>query len=281
MDEKNIKQKEFWSGAGGDVWVNKQREMDIMLNPLGQRAIDKLNLSSIKTIIDIGCGCGATTLEIAKNIPEGKIVGVDISEPMLSRAREDALKMSLSNTDFVVKDVQTDEIDNNHFDIAFSRFGVMFFEDPYEAFKNINKALKKGGQLSFVCWQHASLNPWQSLSIEVIRGFLDLPAPPPKGPGPFAFEDKSYVQDILESSNFQEIEIMGNEEQIIMFSGKSLKEACEDYLTINPIVTEMLKNSANELKEEILEALMTKFSDFHKEEGLVFPSATWIVTAKK
>ena len=74
MDEKNIKQKEFWSGAGGDVWVNKQREMDIMLNPLGQRAIDKLNLSSIKTIIDIGCGCGATTLEIAKNIPEGKIV---------------------------------------------------------------------------------------------------------------------------------------------------------------------------------------------------------------
>ena len=281
MDEKNIKQKEFWSGAGGDVWVNKQKEMDIMLNPLGQRAIEKLTLSSSETILDIGCGCGATTLEIAKDIPKGKITGVDISEPMLDRAREDALKMSLSNTDFVVKDVQTDEIDNNHFDIAFSRFGVMFFEDPHEAFKNINKALKKGGQLSFVCWQQASLNPWQSLSIEVIRGFLDLPAPPPKGPGPFAFEDKSYVQDILESSNFQEIEIMGNEEQIIMFSGKSLKEACEDYLTINPIVTEMLKNSANELKEEILEALMTKFSDFHKEEGLVFPSATWIVTAKK
>ena len=281
MDEKNIKQKEFWSGAGGDVWVNKQKEMDIMLNPLGQRAIEKLTLSSSETILDIGCGCGATTLEIAKDIPKGKITGVDISEPMLDRAREDALKMSLSNTDFVVKDVQTDEIDNNHFDIAFSRFGVMFFEDPYEAFENINKALKKGGQLSFVCWQQASLNPWQSLSIEVIRGFLDLPAPPPKGPGPFAFEDKSYVQDILESSNFQEIEIMGNEEQIIMFSGKSLKEACEDYLTINPIVTEMLKNSANELKEEILEALMTKFSDFHKEEGLVFPSATWIVTAKK
>ena len=281
MDEKNIKQKEFWSGAGGDVWVNKQKEMDIMLNPLGQRAIEKLTLSSSEIILDIGCGCGATTLEIAKDIPKGKITGVDISEPMLDRAREDALKMSLSNADFVVKDVQTDEIDNNHFDIAFSRFGVMFFEDPCDAFKNINKALKKGGQLSFVCWQQASLNPWQSLSIEVIRGFLDLPAPPPKGPGPFAFEDKSYIQDILESSNFQEIEIMGNEEQIIMFSGKSLKEACEDYLTINPIVTEMLKNSANELKEEILEALMTKFSDFHKEEGLVFPSATWIVTAKK
>src|SRR6056300_1666715 len=119
MDEKNIKQKEFWSGSGGDVWVNKQKEMDIMLKPLGQRAIEKLKLSSSEIILDIGCGCGATTLEIAKDIPKGKITGVDISEPMLDRAREDALKMSLSNTDFVVKDVQTDEIDNNHFDIAF------------------------------------------------------------------------------------------------------------------------------------------------------------------
>ena len=281
MEDKNVKQKEFWSGAGGDVWVNKQKEMDIMLNPLGQRAIDKLDLSNGKRILDIGCGCGATTLEIAKMIPEGKIIGVDISEPMLNQARKDALEMSLSNTEFVVQDVQTDEISKDAFDIAFSRFGVMFFEDPYEAFKNINNALKIGGQLSFVCWQEPLLNPWQSLSIEVIKQFIDLPVPPPKSPGPFAFEDKSYIVDILDRSNFKEINIDDNQEEIIMFSGKSLKEASEDYLTINPVVTEMLKNSPKELKEEILEALIIKFSDFHEDHGLVFPSATWIVTAKK
>ena len=281
MEDKNVKQKEFWSGAGGDVWVNKQKEMDIMLNPLGQRAIDKLDLSDNKRILDIGCGCGATTLEIAKMIPEGKIIGVDISEPMLNQARKDALEMSLSNAEFVVQDVQTDEISKDLFDIAFSRFGVMFFEDSYEAFKNINKALKIGGQLSFVCWQEPLLNPWQSLSIQVIKQFIDLPAPPPKSPGPFAFEDKSYIEDILDRSNFKEINIDDNQEEIIMFSGKSLKEASEDYLTINPVVTEMLKNSPKELKEEILEALIIKFSDFHEDHGLVFPSATWIVTAKK
>ena len=281
MEDKNVKQKEFWSGAGGDVWVNKQKEMDIMLNPLGQRAIDKLDLSNGKRILDIGCGCGATTLEIAKMIPEGKIIGVDISEPMLNQARKDALEMSLSNTEFVVQDVQTDEISKDAFDIAFSRFGVMFFEDSYEAFKNINNALKIGGQLSFVCWQEPLLNPWQSLSIEVIKQFIDLPVPPPKSPGPFAFEDKSYIEDILDRSNFKEINIDDNQEEIIMFSGKSLKEASEDYLTINPVVTEMLKNSPKELKEEILEALIIKFSDFHEDHGLVFPSATWIVTAKK
>ena len=281
MEDKNIKQKEFWSGAGGDVWVNKQKEMDIMLNPLGQRAIDKLDLSNGKRILDIGCGCGATTLEIAKMIPEGKIIGVDISEPMLNQARKDALEMSLSNTEFVVQDVQTDEISKDAFDIAFSRFGVMFFEDSYVAFKNINNALKIGGQLSFVCWQEPLLNPWQSLSIQVIKQFIDLPAPAPKSPGPFAFEDKSYIEDILDRSNFKEINIDDNQEEIIMFSGKSLKEASEDYLTINPVVTEMLKNSPKELKEEILEALIIKFSDFHEDHGLVFPSATWIVTAKK
>ena len=281
MEDKNIKQKQFWSGAGGDVWVDKQREMDIMLNPLGERVIQGLDLKEETKILDIGCGCGATTLEIAKLVNQGEVIGVDISEPMLERATQTASDMALTNISYQVKDVQVDEMPNKYFDIAFSRFGVMFFEDPFEAFKNINHSLKDDGQLSFVCWQHASLNPWQSLSIQVIKEFLDLPAPAPKSPGPFAFEDKSYINEILTESGFRDIEIKDNQEDIVMFSGKSIREACEDYLTINPVVTEMLKNSPTELREEILEALIGKFSDFHNNEGLLFPSATWIVTAKK
>ena len=281
MEDKNIKQRQFWSGAGGDVWVNKQREMDIMLNPLGDRVIERLDLKSDAKIIDIGCGCGATTLEIAKKITQGEILGVDISEPMLDKATETAKEMSLSNISFEVKDVQVDVMPQNYFDVAFSRFGVMFFEDPFEAFKNIHSSLKEDGLLSFVCWQNASLNPWQSLSIQVIKEFLDLPAPAPKSPGPFAFEDKTYLEDILRESGFKGLEISDNQEDIVMFSGKSIREACEDYLTINPVVTEMLKNSKPELTEEILEALVIKFSNFHQNDGLLFPSATWIVTAKK
>ncbi len=281
MEDKNIKQKQFWSGAGGDVWVDKQREMDIMLNPLGERVIQGLDLKEETKILDIGCGCGATTLEIAKIVNQGEVIGVDISEPMLERATQTASDMALTNISYQVKDVQVDEMPNKYFDIAFSRFGVMFFEDPFEAFNNINHSLKDDGQLSFVCWQHASLNPWQSLSIQVIKEFLDLPAPAPKSPGPFAFEDKSYINEILTESGFRDIEIKDNQEDIVMFSGKSIREACEDYLTINPVVTEMLKNSPTELREEILEALIGKFSDFHNNEGLLFPSATWIVTAKK
>jgi ubiquinone/menaquinone biosynthesis C-methylase UbiE len=281
MEDKNIKQKQFWSGAGGDVWVDKQREMDIMLNPLGERVIQGLDLKEETKILDIGCGCGATTLEIAKIVNQGEVIGVDISEPMLERATQTASDMALTNISYQVKDVQVDEMPNKYFDIAFSRFGVMFFEDPFEAFNNINHSLKDDGQLSFVCWQHASLNPWQSLSIQVIKEFLDLPAPPPKSPGPFAFEDKSYIEEILNASGFRDIEIKDNQEDIVMFSGKSIREACEDYLTINPVVTEMLKNSPSELREEILEALIGKFSNYHKDDGLLFPSATWVVSARK
>ena len=281
MEDINIKQKQFWSGAGGEVWVNKQSEMDIMLNPLGAKAIDRLDLNQVTRILDIGCGCGATTLEIAKKIKAGTITGVDISEPMLQRASQNAAELGLTNANFQMLDVQVDEMMSNDFDIAFSRFGVMFFENPFEAFSNIHKTLKEDGQLSFVCWQNPSLNPWQSLSLQVIKQFLDLPAPPPKSPGPFAFEDQSYVQEILEESNFKNIEIFDNQEDIVMFSGKSIQEACEDYLTINPVVTEMLKNSEEKLKEEILAALIDKFSHFHNGNGLLFPSATWIVTARK
>ena len=281
MEDINNKQKQFWSGAGGDVWVNKQEEMDIMLNPLGTKVIDKLDLNQETKILDIGCGCGATTLEIAKKIKDGTITGVDISEPMLKKASQNAAALELTNTSFQVLDVQVDKMPSNDFDIAFSRFGVMFFEDPFEAFSNISKSLKENGQLSFVCWQNPSLNPWQSLSIQGIKQFLDLPAPPPKSPGPFAFEDKTYIQEILEQSNFKDIVIDDNQEDIVMFSGKSIQEACEDYLTINPVVTEMLKNSEEKLKEEILAALIDKFSDFHNGDGLLFPSATWIVTARK
>ena len=280
MEDINSKQKEFWSGSGGDVWVDKQSEMDIMLNPLGTRAINKLDLSGVSKIIDIGCGCGATTLEIAQQLESGEIIGVDISEPMLDRATQNASDLSLSNASFQVLDVQVDDMPSDY-EIAFSRFGVMFFEDPYQAFSNINNSLKENGQLCFVCWQNPSLNPWQSLSLQVIKEFLDLPSPPPKSPGPFAFEDKNYIKDILDRSNFKDIEIQDNQEDIVMFSGKSIEEACEDYLTINPVVTEMLKNSKEELKEEILQALVLKFSEFHNGDGLLFPSATWIVTARK
>lgn len=282
MSKANKNQRDFWSGNGGQIWVERQKAMDTMLSPLGKKALNKLNLSDKDNVLDIGCGCGNTTLNIAKKIqPSGKVTGLDISEPMLKKANESAKEMSLTNTTFRCLDVQTDYIGEEIYTVAFSRFGVMFFEDPIAAFRNINKSLISGAFLSFVCWQSPSLNPWQSIFIQEVRKVIDLPSLPPRSPGPFAFGESEYVTSILEESNFKNIEIDGQTLEVKMFSGRSLSEAVKDYLSINPVVNEMLKDSPEEQKTEIVNSTINAFSPYYSEKGLIFPSATWLVKAKK
>ena len=120
MEDKNSKQKEFWSGKGGDYWVVKQNEMDIMLNPLGEKALAKLNLKADSNVLDVGCGCGATTLEIAKKVSNGIVTGLDISIPMLDQAKSQSSIQGISNVDFRVFDVQVDQLDNEEYDNVYS-----------------------------------------------------------------------------------------------------------------------------------------------------------------
>ena len=282
MSEVNKNQKDFWSGKGGDIWVERQNAMDTMLSPLGEAALNKLNFNEKENVLDIGCGCGHTTLNIAKRIgPSGNVTGLDISEPMLKRAKESADEMSITNTFFKCVDVQTEDLGDQIYSAAFSRFGVMFFEDSIAAFKNINKSLISGGYLSFVCWQSPAVNPWQSLFIQEVKKFLDLPSPPPRSPGPFAFMESEYVSSILEESKFQDITIEGHEAEVNMFSGRSLSDSVKDYISINPVVTQMLKESSENQIAEIVNSGIEAFSPYYSEKGLIFPSATWLVTARK
>ena len=282
MSEVNKNQRDFWSGKGGDIWVERQNAMDTMLSPLGEAALNKLNLNEGENVLDIGCGCGHTTLNIAKRIsPDGQVTGLDISEPMLKRAKESANEMSISNASFNCVDVQTDDIGEEVYSAAFSRFGVMFFEDPIAAFRNINKSLITGASLSFVCWQSPALNPWQSLFIEAVKKYVDLPSPPPRSPSPFAFMESEYVSSILEESNFQNIMIEGHEAEVNMFSERSLSDSVKDYISINPVVSGMLKDSTEQEKTEIINSAIEAFSPYYSAKGLMFPSATWLVTTTK
>ena len=282
MPDANKEQKNFWSGQGGDIWVQRQNSMDTMLNPLGEIALNKLELNDNENVLDIGCGCGSSTLSIAKLIkPNGKVTGLDISEPMLQRARESAQELSLENISFRCLDVQTEDIGENIFTAAFSRFGVMFFEDSLAAFKNINTSLTAGASLSFVCWQSPANNPWQSLFVQEVKKFIDLPSPPPRSPGPFAFMEAEYVNSILQDSNFENIEIVGYEADVNMFSGRSLPDAVKDYTSINPVVSKMLKDSPKKLTEKILNSVINAFMPYFSEKGLIFPSSTWLISANK
>ena len=200
---------------------------------------------------------------------------------MLKKAKESAEEMSLTNVFFNCVDIQTDNLGEEVYTAAYSRFGVMFFEDSVVAFRNINKSLIPGASLSFVCWQSPTVNPWQSLFVQEVKKFIDLPSPPPRSPGPFAFKESEYVTSILEESDFQNIKIEGHEAEVNMFPGRSLSDSVKDYISINPVVSEMLKDSPEEQKTEIINSAIDAFFPYYSEKGLMFPSATWLVTAIK
>ena len=277
-----VTQSEYWNGKAGKKWASLANNQDTLLGKLGEATMDAAGVSNGQSVLDIGCGSGGSTFEISRRIgSDGTVWGVDISKPMLDIAIARLTSHDIGNVRFSEADVTTFDFTNHSFDIAFSRFGVMFFEDSVAAFRNINKSLLPGSPLSFVCWQSPIQNPWQSLFVQEVKKFIDLPAPPPRSPGPFAFMESNYVNSILENSNFESIEIEGHEAEVNMFSGRSLADSVKDYMAINPVVSEMLKDSSNQVKQEIIKSTMEVFSPYYSDKGLIFPGAAWLVTAKK
>ena len=157
----NEAQVEYWNTRGGGTWVKFQDALDRQIEPLGLAAMNTLKPQKGEHILDIGCGCGQTSLDLASRVGDaGSVLGVDISKPMLEVARHRPLPAKDLHVTFALRDAQSDDLGRERFDAVFSRFGVMFFSDPVAAFINIRKSLKPTGRLTFVCWRPLKQNPW-------------------------------------------------------------------------------------------------------------------------
>ena len=274
----NEKQKEFWSGHGGQNWVTKKETLDDMLSPYGLEAINHLTLDNDSHILDIGCGSGETTFQLANQISStGSVTGIDISEPLLKLASKDN---KFQNVLFVQADAQNSNLRKNFYSHAFSRFGVMFFENSISAFRNIHSSLREDGQLSFICWQSPQKNLWQTLVMMEIKKFIEVPTPNPRDPGPFAFGEKDYVNEILTEANFQNIAIQPYEKDITIFKNYTTENAVKEMLELNPSL-HFLKEHPQEVQLKIKEAVTKSYDKRKTSEGFSFPSAAWIVTANK
>ena len=230
---QNVKQKIFWSGKGGDVWVERQTELDITLEPLGNAALEKINLTNSNQLLDIGCGTGRTCIDIAQKFPNCHVSGIDISVPMIGRAKNLANDEKILNASFLVQDIQLEPLEADKYDAAFSRFGVMFFDEPKEAFINIHNSLKDNSPLSFVCWQSPKVNPWHGVASMVLKQHLDLPVPEKRAPSPFAFQEPDYIDDILTTAGFKNIMIEPLALKILWFADQSLDEAVFNFMSLN------------------------------------------------
>lgn len=271
----NAAQAEYWNEAAGPVWAALQEKLDTQLAPLGERAVTTLAPQAGEAILDIGCGCGQTTWRLAKIAgPAGRVVGVDISTPMLAVARGRA--GDRPGPEFRELDAQTGDLGAGAFDAAFSRFGVMFFADPAAAFANIRGALKPGGRLAFVCWRPMGENPMFTAPGEAGAAFLPPPEPSdPAAPGPFAFADSERVRSILRAAGFQDIAIAPLNAPI---GGAELDGATDLALRVGPLASALREHP--ELEDRVRTAVRSRLTEFLTDGRVWFPAAVWIVTAR-
>ena len=285
MTIDNATQIEFWNGETGRNWVTHDALMEAMLQPLGESVMDALAPQPGEHVLDIGCGCGHTSLSLADRVgAEGSVTGVDISAPMLAVASQLAAERNAEHTSiqFLEADVQTHTFEPELYDVVFSRFGVMFFEDPIAAFANIRSVLRASGRLAFCCWQPRAVNPF--MTVPAMAALELLPAPPempPRTPGPFAFEEAEYVMEVLTSAGFESVVVTPLKQPLTFGRGLSLTDIVERLVQIGPIA-QMVREASEDLQQPVRDKVIDAVAPFCTQDaGMTLDGHFWQVTARR
>lgn len=207
MSAANQAEHEAWNGESGRRWTEDADGRDRVLAAVAEVLLGAAEPRTGERVLDIGCGCGATTLAAARLAAPAATLGIDISEPMLDVARQRATAAGLDNVTFSVADAQTERLDEGAHDLAISRFGTMFFDDPGAALANIARALRRGGRLVIATWQPLLANEWLVVPGAALLDFGELPESGGAGPGMFAQSDPALVVNLLDQAGFDHIDV--------------------------------------------------------------------------
>jgi SAM-dependent methyltransferase len=273
-------QDAYWNGPAGARWVREQVGLDEMLRPFGEVALEAARVARDESVVDLGCGCGDASLALATLVgSRGRVVGVDLSAQMLKRAKERSA--GLPNLSFMEGDVSSMPLARGAFDLLFSRFGVMFFSNPTDAFVHLRCALRADGRLAFVCWQSLGQNPWADVPFEAVADVLGRPDPKPEGaPGPFAFADAARVREILEGAGFRDVNPRSFETTIEFGASGSIDDAVSEIARLGP-VARLLTGRDEASVARGLAAIEAVIPAYRSKQGIVrLPAASWIVTAR-
>ena len=276
----NEPQIEYWNKVAGPKWVALSDRINGQIEPLGQAAMERLSLKEGEQVLDVGCGCGPTSLELAQRVgASGRVLGVDVSEVMLAEAR--SRSVDLSQLAFRAADAQSCAFAEAEFDAIFSRFGVMFFSDPESAFLNLLGALRSGGRLGFVCWQEPGRNPWMSIPGRAAAAHVEMEGPPdPHAPGPFAFADGDRVKRILEGAGFEGVVVDAHESTLTVGAGLAL-DGCVDFLLQMGPAAAALREASPDLASAIRDSVKQAVEPYWRDGSLRMDAAVWLVGAQK
>ena len=283
MAERNADQIADWNGRSGERWVAYQSRLDAMLAVFGQAAIEAAAPGPGERVLDVGCGAGASSLALAARVGAGgQVLGVDISEALIDRAR--TLAPQEIPALFQVADAGRAALPQGAFDILFSRFGVMFFDDPTGAFSHMRRALRPGGRVAFVCWRRAAENDWVRLPMGAIKGIVPPTVQPAaEAPGPFSFGDRGRVERILSAAGFTEIAIAPFDASIPYGEGETWDAAIDDAVAmaskVGPL-SRALADQPDDIRARALTAVRAAFANRPGARSVMIDGAAWIVRAR-
>ena len=274
------KQQFDWNGPSGANWVARQEMQDAVLAPASALLFAAAKLQKGERVIDIGCGCGDTTLEAARQVgAAGVAFGADISVPMIARARERSAAEGLGAA-FAVADATDHPFPPGGADAFISRFGVMFFAEPERAFANMHRGLKPGGRFVFICWQPLKLNEWM---VTPLRAALEhaprLPDPDPDEPGPFAFADEAKVRRILAGAGFTDVTMRREAMTLDIAAGQGFEAGLASATAIGP-ASWALREANGAQRAAGIAAIRAALAPFSEGGSVRLRAAPWVVEAR-
>jgi ubiquinone/menaquinone biosynthesis C-methylase UbiE len=275
-ERANREQAELWNGAAGRGWVQAQESLDRLMAPFENLLLEAVAAKGARRVLDIGCGTGATTLAIARHLGErGNAVGLDISEPMIALAQKRAAT-ERTPPRFIAADAQTYAFEPASFDLIVSRFGIMFFADPVQAFANLRRAAAPGGALELIAWRSAAENPFMTAAERAAAPFL--PSLPPRKadePGQFAFADRTRVEAILRDAGWSDIAIT----PLDVASAFPERELLP-YLTHIGPVARALQGQSEATRAHVIATVRAAFDPYVHGDEVRYTAACWTLRAQ-
>jgi len=280
IDAFAAKQFNDWNGPSGENWVKRQESQDKVLAPVSALLFAAAKLTPGERALDVGSGCGDTTLAAARQVGAGgEAFGVDISTPMVARAIARAAREKLGAR-FSVADAADYPFPPSHFDALISRFGVMFFPEPGKAFANMRKAVKPGGRVAFVCWQPLKVQEWMLIPLRAaLKHVPRLPEPDPDEPGPFAFADEGKVTRILEGAGFSEVAFQPAEVTLDIAAGQGFEVGLAGAISIGP-ASRALREASEAQRAAGIDDIRKALEPFARGRSLPLGAKPWVVTAR-